>query len=263
MNRKLYLGVLWSVTAVCIVIGLYVNLHWSRNYYEEEYAPAEEYSPEADPEVYVQEGMEPFTKVTVDGFLGEIIICAGDAYSCQYSPYSDQYPGEFSYEEDGIVVVQQRPQTNLKWSDGAGGSLYITVPYGEYLAGVDLTVDYGTVRLESINAETVTVTDRMGSVELHDCALAAADIQINMGDLNADMLQYTQFIANLEMGNAWVHTVNETSDGQIDLTTELGTISYNGEDNKGTSFGIYMGDSTASLIRIHNRMGNIGLSTDY
>jgi hypothetical protein len=164
-------------------------------------------------------------------------------------------------EGDGIVVRQQRPERNLKWADGTGGSLYITIPFEAGLRSVDLSLDYGMARLENIKAETLTVVDRMGSVELIDCTLGETNIDIDMGDLDAEMLQYRNFTANMDMGNANIHTVNGLADGEIDLRTDLGRVEYLGEE-KGTTLGILRGDTSSSSIHVHNAMGNIVFNSD-
>ena len=262
MNRSRYLRILWTVTAVCVVLGIFMRQVRQRRYEQEfeayEYAPAEaEEEYYAGDEYYAGSGIPgvgEFRSIRIDGFVGSVNITSGGDYNYWYGE-SGETGGSTDFAlEDGILTVRQSgvPVTDME----RAGTLTIEVPDSVCLEDVDILVDAGSVSVYGLYATRCEIQNSAGSIDVNESYVENATFRVDLGDLRVSNVDFTQMEAELGAGNAefWVPFVEETD---LALKTDLGRVDINGQ-----SYGNgYTRDQGLSRkLTVHNGMGNISVS---
>lgn len=99
MGKRIYLGIIYSITAICIIIGIIINvwdipsLSWiSDSFKSKKY-------------ITYTENLEAFDNLDIDTSLGNVNVVNGTSYSIEYKGNASYCP-EYSVNSSTLKITQ-------------------------------------------------------------------------------------------------------------------------------------------------------------
>jgi DUF4097 and DUF4098 domain-containing protein YvlB len=119
---------------------------------------------------------------------------------------------------DGTLRVAQTGYNNSFFNFGFNASCKVTivVPDGVEISMIDITSDVGDINISGINATRATIDTNVGDVDLSSMTFKQMNISADVGDIK-------------------LSGIEGISDCNVDISTDLGSISFMGKSH-GTSF---------------------------
>lgn len=268
MNKKIYLGIIYSVTAVCMIVGIIINVlsisskgytifGHSRN------------------TVTYDEDLSSFDTLDIDMSFGNIYIKKGTSFHVSYTGNKNYIP-EYSISGNKLTIEQKNIRhslINVGFSN-TKSELTITIPSDITLESLWLDINAGNVSIADIKSSIINADIDMGNLEISGCEFNTYSSDINMGNLdisgcefdtckgdvnmgNAKISQcsFNNISLSVDMGNATIKPVTSDKYG-YNLTTDLGNITVFGADSKHN----YSNNTTShNMITIDVNMGNIDI----
>ena len=230
MNKKIYLGIIYSVTAVCMIVGIIINvlsisskgytiLGHSRN------------------TVTYDEDLSSFDTLDIDMSFGNIYIKKGTSFHVSYTGNKNYIP-EYSISGNKLTIEQKNIRhslINIGFSN-TKSELTITIPSDVTLESLGLDINAGNVSIADIKSSIINADIDMGNLEISGC-------------------KFNTYSSDVNMGNATIKPVTSDKYG-YNLTTDLGNITVFGADSK---HNYSNNTSSDNMITIDVNMGNIDI----
>jgi hypothetical protein len=159
--------------------------------------------------------LDTFDKIYVDTNVIDVSIVSGDSYS--YSLSTSKNLNTTVEVNDGTLRVSQTGYNSF-FSFGFNASCKVTivVPDGVEISVIDITSDVGDINISGINATRATIDTNVGDVDLSSMAFKQMNISADVGDIKLSGMK-------------------GISDCNVDISTDLGSISFMGT-SRGTCF---------------------------
>ena len=108
--------------------------------------------------------------------------------------------------EEGTLIVKAR-RSGVYWAAGmAEKDLILRIPsrYADALDQMNVTVDRGTISLERIQANAVTIEVEVADVLISNCDITDLNVQSKRGDLQVSLPENASFRMNAQLENGEV-----------------------------------------------------------
>ena len=249
MNKKIYLGIIYSVTAVCMIVGIIINVlsisskgytifGHSRN------------------TVTYDEDLSSFDTLDIDMSFGNIYIKKGTSFHVSYTGNKNYIP-EYSISGNKLTIEQKNIRhslINVGFSN-TKSELTITIPSDITLESLGLDINAGNVSIADIKSSIINADIDMGNLEISGCEFDTCKGDVNMGNAKISQCSFNNISLSVDMGNATIKPVTSDKYG-YNLTNDLGNITVFGADSKHN----YSNNTTShNMITIDVNMGNIDI----
>ena len=218
------------------------------------------------------EDLDAFDTIEIDTDIMNITINVGDTYHLEYDCVAFLKP-EFSVKDKTFKLEQ--PSVKW-WGSNNKCSMTLTVPSGTALNSTDISSDVGNIKIYNIESGHDTIEADVGNITLESCTFESSDIEAdvgnihisasklgnsnienNTGNIEIDSCEFNDIQVYNDIGNINLNTKADLSDYEIDLSTDLGSIKYNGEKQKKHYYKSSSGTSPHYSIEIETDVGNI------
>lgn len=249
MNKKIYLGIIYSVTAVCMVVGIIINV-WgisSKGY---------TIFGRSRNTVTYNEDLSSFDTLDIDMSFGNIYIKKGTSFHVSYTGNKNYIP-EYSISGNKLTIEQKNIShslINIGFSN-TKSELTITIPSDITLESLGLDIDAGNVSIADIKSSIIDADIDMGNLDISGCEFDTYKGGVNMGNAKISQCSFNNISLSVDMGNATIKPVTSDKYG-YNLTTDLGNITVFGAGSKHN----YSNNTTSNnMITINVDMGNIDI----
>lgn len=280
MKKTIYLTILSLVTVFCIIIGsIYHISGWVGfglgsifNFISDD----GDNSSSRRNQITYSEDIDTFNKIKIDTDAMNINIKEGNAYHLEYDCLESRKP-QFKISGGTLDIQQPSARGWLRNHFNYKCNMTITVPSGTVLDGTDITTDVGNININNTECKDLTIESDVGNIEIKSCTFGYSEIESDVGDIEIsssdigktnietdtgninistcefkDMDIYND-VGNVELGSSKVDISNYT----IDLSTDLGSVKYNGEKHKKSFYQTASGSKDTYRITIETDIGNI------
>lgn len=287
--KKLYMTILILITVACVILGIMIhglaflfNLGRIAGNNEESTALGN-ISQTVDATMITEDyDVSEFTSMDLDFGRGNVTFTEGGSYSVSYTGIKEMAP-TVKNEKDGKLTVKQ---SNKNWrsligsSDSLGrqNSLTITVPKDTKLKKVKAELGMGDFSISGLTADDADLDLDMGNLNMKDCVFANLDIDSDMGNVTIDGMTASEIDLDADMGNIEASNVGSfkkldmdadlgnievslqqgLNDLALELSTDLGSITVNGDK---MSSKVKTG-SGSSRVRASANLGSIKITTE-
>jgi hypothetical protein len=152
-----------------------------------------------------------FTSMDLNLDLCDVEYVQGDKYRVKMTYDAEMTRPDISIEEGKLVVKTNDEHFISGDEDGFTMKLEITVPEGTTLSQADLTLDACQVALSDLDATILNVN-------------------MDIGELTAEMLSFDKANFDLNLCDANLQMVGEDADYHYDITNDLGSMTVDGQD---------------------------------
>lgn len=282
MKKTLYLTILAIVTVICIIIGsvYHISGWFSGSWFGGHgiignilnVVTNNSGNPKLDhSRVTYSENLDAFDKIEIDTDVMDITINTGDSYHLEYDCVAYLEP-EVSVKDKTFHLEQ----LSKWWGSNNKCSMNLTVPSGTVLNDTYISSDVGNVKIYNIESEHATLEVNVGDITLESCKFVSSDITGDVGNINVntsnlgdstiendtgnievDLCEFEDIDIYNDIGNVDLNTNTDLSNYEIDLSTDLGSIKYNGEKQKKYYHQSAVSTSNTYNIEIETDVGNI------
>lgn len=195
-KKKLYLSVLYIVTAIVVIIGLSRNLgfkFWniSLGGYSKEKLVSDDISFDNSTDIQ---------SLDVKMSMGDLDIVEGDVWKISYTSF-DKKPTLTNKDGKLSIVVEDKAKHLFGISNHDSKKMVITVPKGTNLNVVKLNMDMGDVDIKSVKAYKFDMEIDMGDVDLERCSVDVISASLDMGDFDAKKCTVKSGKVSVDMGD--------------------------------------------------------------
>lgn len=277
MKKTLYLTVLSIVTVLCIIFGTIYHLTgWlgsgiNFDLFHNNSSSKLDYN-----RITYSEDLDSFNTINIDASVMDITIEIGDNYHLTYDCVSFLAP-EINVKNDTLTLTQ--PSVPRFGGSNNRCEMTLTIPSGAVLNNatieadvgnititdismgyIELQADVGEISLNSCDFNNSDIEADIGNLKINSCNLGKAEINADMGNINMTSCDFTDIEVSNDMGNISLSTDMDLSGYSMDIATELGNLTINGENHK-RHYNQSAADSpdTYRLI-IENEAGNIDVN---
>ena len=143
MKREVYIGILVTITVICVMIGVVMNMSKNFTLFSFFDRSGKNISREFD------EAAGGFTAIELDADIGDVTIEKGSAFAVKFSGL-DKLEPRVSVSDGKLSVIQD---TEVSFNPAKlKSNISITVPEGTNLTELKADLDLGNLELEGISA---------------------------------------------------------------------------------------------------------------
>ena len=241
-GKRAYLIAIWSVTAVCVVLG--TMLHIVSPFDHLLFGQAKETAANLQNTSTGFSKTDAFHTIEMDITVSNITIKTGDSYGISITEKNgNKNIPTWEVQDDTLRVRQlaRLRKTGIFMLGSKRDSKFdvsITVPEGTVLEGIRIDSGTGNIRLDGITADEVHVDGGTGSVTA-SLAAAPQDVQIDCGT-----------------GEVTLRLPGTRADYGIQLNTGTGRL-YVGDETYRHEYSSDHADAAAHMIRIDTGTGDV------
>ena len=269
--KKAYLFIIITITAICVVIGSLVHVTGFLVRLGKAGDGVFGFGKNAGKVTEtLSEGSFSDLKVELD--VGNVVIKSGAGGSVEWNGSEDLKPEVGT--EGGKLKIKQKGSRIL--NAGALGNT-LTIVVSTPLDKLDVETDVGNLEAEGITSDkadiniatgnaiikgssfgNLEIDANAGNVELSDVSAEKTDVDADAGNIIAGMTgDFKSFKADTDVGNIELKLPCERSGLAMDLKTDLGTVTVNGEKTGTTKSG-----SGSPSVTARTDLGNINITTE-
>ena len=145
---------------------------------------------------------------------------------------------------------------NTAESDDITPEIVITIPSGVGIDTMRIAMEEGTFIMTSITAGTVTIQSGGGDLVMKDVSLGTVDIYSDSGNVSMTECTFNSLNIGMGAGNVKVQSDDPLVRCRMEIGTESGEITYNG-DSKGKQY--MQPGSGKRFLTIQIGRGNISI----
>ncbi len=266
--KKIYLFVIITITVLCVIIGSIVHV---TGFLVRIGRGAEMFGFGKNAKKVTETLSEgDFSELSVDLDLGNIVIKSGDG-NVEWNG-SEELKPEVS-AENGKLKIKQKDGRLLT---GAALNNTLTISVPSALKKLDVKSDMGNLDVSGITAGKTDLKVSAGNITIKDAGLGDLEADANAGDIRFDSLSaekaefdsnagnikgsvsgsFKSLKADTDLGNIELKLDCARSELTLDLKTDLGNVTVNGEKTGSGKNG-----SGSSSVKADTDMGNINITT--
>lgn len=206
MGKRIYLGIIYSITAICIIIGIIINvwdipsLSWiSDSFKSKKY-------------ITYTENLEAFDNLDIDTSLGNVNVVNGTSFSIEYKGNASYCP-EYSVNSSTLKITQPDSGNKIIKNihlKNVKSELTITIPSDVTLTTVNCDINFGNSELTGIKGSDITSHVDMGNIDISRCSFDTMHLGVDMGNASVKLPRSDAYGYNLEtdMGNVNLYGTN-------------------------------------------------------
>lgn len=276
MGRKIYLGIIYSITIICVLFGACFHIF---NFMENTiFNNLFGRFSRSGSQIQNQEDLETFTDINLDMSVMSVTIMEGNSYSISYN-CPEKFVPIYEIKDNTLFVTQKN---DLSWTFGNSKkcSMTITVPskttpdliaqldVGDLnikdinLSNLDVAADVGNIEITDVACTSFDVKADVGDITLTDITMENCMIEANVGDVDVDHCVFTSLDIQADLGDVDVSDIPASQgDYRIDLETDLGEVSINDKNYKREYFAEASSDASGdSKLIIYVSTGDVDVS---
>ena len=169
---------------------------------------------------------EPVKDIEIDAAIFDLTITEGDKVSVSYEGNEELAP--IVEQEKGTLKIKQKKNVNVKGFKEADCRLTLTIPQTG-IKEIDISLDLGDLDLTDVNVGKLTIDANLGNVEGSRVNAKKLDIDANLGNVVFNAVDFEDLSVDADMGNVEIYSNTDLSDHEIDVNTDMGTVSYYGK----------------------------------
>lgn len=267
--KKTYLFIIITITVLCVIIGSIVHV---TGFLVRMGKEADMFSFGKNAKKVTETLSEgDFSELDIDLDLGNVVIKSG-AGSVEWNGAEELKP-EVS-TESGKLKIRQKDGKFLK---GAALTNTLTVSVPSALKKLNIESDMGNLDVAGIGSDKTNLKVSAGNIVIKDSDLGDLEADANAGDIKFDSLSaekadldsnagniagsvsgsFKSLKADTDVGNIELKLECARSELSLDLKTDLGNVTVNGEKTGSGKSG-----SGASSLKARTDLGNITISTN-
>lgn len=228
MNKRIYLIIIYIITALCIIAGILGNIFNAAPFNR---LTASSSGNNCD----FYEELKAFSNITIDGTVAHINIVKDDTYSFKYE-VGERFKATAVVNGSTLNVTQSTEHFlgNIKNADC---TITIGIPENASISDLHLSSNVGNVKIDSIDIGYLTASLNMGNCKFDNCTYKSAIINVDMGNLTIRMPENKDcgYDLSVDMGNITLYnnkcsntyTNNLSSSTLLKATVNMGNISIN------------------------------------
>lgn len=230
--RKLYLGILYAVTLVCVLAGIGIHVgRWAINgftFLKNSKVSTTSASVDLD-------GSYDSIDIKMDCDLGDIKIRRGDKFAINYDE-NDSIKVKVEQDANTLNIIQNSSTQKVSNFNDLDLDIELTIPTGMNINTLTVDIKLGDVKIEGVDIKNCTIVENLGEVKLKDCfGFEALNISNDLGDIE------------LENCGNW-------NEYDVNLSVSLGDIKYYG--NK-YSDSYVVNNNSGKTLKINDSLGSI------
>ena len=262
MGRKIYLGIIYSITALCMIFGacFHVFNFVENSIFNDFFGKVSGNGSQ----VQKEEALSSFDNMNLDLSVMSVTIYKGDSYKISYN-CSEKFVPKYEVKDGTLYVTQDDLHLNLTDVNNPKCSLTITVPTDSLsdltaqvdvgdlllkditLSNLDISADVGDLDITNVTTENCTIQADVGDVNLKDIEMKTGTIDANVGDIEIKDIDFTSLEIMADLGDVDVLDVTSLEDYRIDLETDLGDVSVDKKEHKREYFSEGSGDKKLTI----------------
>lgn len=272
MKKNIYITCLVIVTVLCILGGTVFHVtHWlyGSSFSLWDWGSGE--SLDRSRVTYAQT-LDAFTDVTIEGCVFDITVQAGSEYALSYDCVAYLVP-EIQLESGTLAIIQ--PSVSHLGSNNSC-KMTLTVPAGAGLDTLTIYTDVGDIDVSGLTIGYASVAADVGDIEMENCTFTASDMaadvgeielsrcslgestaSCDVGDLEITSCDFISLNASADVGEISIRAAGDLSAYRIDLTTDMGSVTVNGEKYK-RNFNL-PGSGGSGELTAYTNLGDIDL----
>lgn len=280
MKKTVYLAILALVTVFCIIIGSVYHISgWIGfglgNLFSFISDDANNGSSGHNNVTY-SEDLDAFNRIEIDSDVMNVTIQEGAAYHLEYDCPDYREP-EFEVTGSRLKIKQSPAKGWFRNHYTDKSKITVTIPSGTVLDSTEISTDVGNAYINDIQCSDFSIEADVGNIEINLCTFERSEIESDVGniDINKSTLGRTNIdtdtgnvnldecgFGDLEIyndvGNVTLDSKDiDLSNYKIDLSTDLGSIRYNGQKQKKHFYQEASGTSASYNITIETDIGKI------
>lgn len=228
MNKRIYLIIIYIISALCIIAGILGNIFNAAPFNR---LTASSSGNNCD----FYEELKAFSNITIDGTVAHINIVKDDTYSFKYEG-GERFKATAVVNGSTLNVTQSTEHFlgNIKNADC---TITIGIPENVSISDLHLSSNVGNVKIDSIDIGYLTASLNMGNCKFDNCTYKSAIINVDMGNLTIRMPENKDcgYDLSVDMGNITLYnnkcsntyTNNLSSSTLLKATVNMGNISIN------------------------------------
>ena len=255
--RKPFLIIIWTVAAVCAVVGIVIHVFPGRGFT----ADAGRGTANAGGK-YEETGA--FSSLDIDCGTATVAVQQGDDYAVEIiakDPSKAKNMPVWEVKGDTLKVYQKDTNfISLGFFNDTSYYVNVTVPSAEEetIEWIKIDNGTGTICLDGISTDQLNIDTGTGAVKITNSRVRDLKIDSGTGSSTIELVSAAERI-NIDNGTGSVNLTlpGTESDYDLDLDTGVGSVKVGGEKHRGeyTSRGLGEGK-----IEIDNGTGSINIS---
>ncbi len=207
---------------------------------------------------YIEENkeLEAFKNLDMNMNFVDVRVEEADSFSIEYRVREDRAI-ETRVDGDTLVISQKNPHGNITLlsfgnvnvqNTSESEYLILNIPEGEKFGSFSITNDCGDIDLPSLQADTLTINDSFGNLDVDTLQAAETDLSLESGDINVKRVQTDSLLIKDSFGNV---SIGSSDAANSTISIESGDVKL--DEMKGkeaeiiTSFGkVAVGDAAIS-----------------
>ena len=247
MNKRIYLIIIYIITALCIIAGILGNIFNAAPFNR---LTASSSGNNCD----FYEELKAFSNITIDGTVAHINIVKDDTYSFKYEG-GERFKATAVVNGSTLNVTQSTEHFlgNLKIEFS---KIKLENPQIAYKRELNLYYMLVILKIDSIDIDYLTTSLNMGNFKATKSNIEKINAEINMGNCKFDNCTYKSAIINVDMGNLTIR-MPENKDCGYDLSVDMGNITlYNNKCSNTYTNNL----NSSTLLKATVNMGNISIN---
>lgn len=231
--RKTFLIIIWSVAAVCAVVGIVLHVFPGRG-------GAWTGSREAANPGGKYEETDAFSALEIGCGTADIAVQQGEEYSVEITaknPSKAKNMPTWEVKGDTLAVYQNDSKfISLGFLNDTTYYVNVTVPKTDMdmLESINIDNGTGTVYLSGINAGQVSIDTGTGKVEIEGCRFRELEIDSGTGASTVELLSAAEHI-DIDSGTGSLNLTlpGTEKDYDLEIDTGVGSVTVGGEKHRG------------------------------
>ena len=221
------------------------------------------------------EKVEAFENISIDADVAGIKLVKGEVYKVSYKCPEEEVP-DIKVSGDTLHIKHSQKIDLINNSEEDSRTIVITIPEEAILKDIQMDNHVGTVHIADMAAENCDITVNTGDVNIENCELEECivsstvgtvsiieteaklcEVNANTGDVNVENCELVKCSAESNIGTVSIATPDKLSAYTIDLSTNIGTIYVNDEEQEND----YRAEGTENReIHVNANVGDIIIS---
>lgn len=250
MGKKIYLTIIWVITLICILFGIWLNIFGGGSLFS--------LAGGGNWQDVTLTDTDTISSIDINADVMGVEIKTGDAWKIQYNYSSIYNEPTFEVNADGVLTITQTQEDNITTPLGNKHcKVEITVPDSVSLTSTNASIALGDLEVEEVPLGDLAITMDCGNVELDDLSLGNVSGELSLGNFELTHCSVESVNLVCDMGNAELELADDVSNYAMNLTCDLGHV----EVENDTVSANYTQDGTAGTISIECNLGNIEVET--
>lgn len=251
MKKTVYITIISIITVFCIIIGCSIHVWGSSSFFGSVGTVSEDVE------------LSEFDKIDMDLSVCSLRLEAGKEFGISYECSEPLVP-KYKVEGDRLIVTQK----DWEWFHVGTKkcSMVITVPKDAELSYISVKSNVGDIDICEINSQRFEAEADVGDIDIIHCSFTEnMDVEADVGEVDVEATEFGNLSISADVGNVVLNGIDSSiqnaswDDYDVDIVTNLGSVSINGEKVKGE---YHKNGRGGKKIKIEADCGDVDISWD-